>query len=83
MAVEADMTADRTARHHARFDHFTLGIVVAVVTITCDCGSKVPIPDNPSAAQSVTTPCLKCKTQWVFHYDPDGRYLNFCQNGGY
>ena len=48
-------------------------------SITCNCGSKVPITANPSVAQTVTTPCLKCKAQWVFHYGADGRYQNFCQ----
>jgi len=53
----------------------------AVESIPCDCDSRIPIPDNPSATPTMTTPCLKCKTHWVFHYDADGRFLNFCQKG--
>ena len=48
---------------------------------SCDCGSKIPVPDNPTGAQTITTPCLKCKAHWVFHYDAEGRYLNLCQKG--
>ena len=51
----------------------------AVEPITCDCGSKIPIPDNPTTSETVTTPCLKCKTHWVIRYDASGRFLNFCQ----
>lgn len=47
--------------------------------MTCDCGSKIPVPENSSATASITTPCLKCKTYWVFHYDADGRYLTHHQ----
>ena len=58
-----------------------LGHRPAVESITCGCGSKIPIPDNPTGAQTITTPCLKCKAHWVFHYDAEGRYLNLCQKG--
>jgi hypothetical protein len=57
------------------------GYRLAVESINCDCGSKVPIPENPSAGETVTTPCLKCKTWWVFHYDADGRFQNFFSEG--
>jgi hypothetical protein len=42
---------------------------------------QVPIPDNSSAAQTGTTPCVKCKTWWVFHFDADGRDLDLNQKG--
>jgi hypothetical protein len=92
MAVDTDRKADDDASVEVRGRQITnpsgrslaspREYRPAVKTITCDCGSKVPIPDDPSASQTVTTPCLKCKTYWVFHYDADGRFQNFCQKGG-
>ena len=36
---------------------------------------------NVATTPTVMTPCLKCKCQWVFHYGPDGRFLNFPSEG--
>ena len=50
-------------------------------TISCECGSKIPVPQNPSKSRMITTPCLKCKTHWAFHYDDQGLFSDFLQRG--
>jgi hypothetical protein len=55
--------------------------VTEIESIPCQCGARVPIPENGAHDRSVTTPCLKCKTHWTFHYDEHGHYLYFHQAG--